>query len=106
MIFFIFNLCCFFFQVLIIDPLSEDSMPLIALAQSLYSHSAPLRVGFVFVTNYTSTVTGLTDAGVAVNNAYHYFADAKSTKEAVHFLAEVTDLHSLLFRYGIDINEE
>lgn len=84
--------------MLIIDPLSEDSMPLIALAQSLYSHSAPLRVGFVFVTNYTSTVTGLTDAGVAVNNAYHYFADTKNTKEAVHFLAEVTILHSLHFR--------
>jgi len=46
-------------------------MPLIALAQSLYAHSA------------------LTDASVAVNNAYHYFADTRSPKEALHFLSEV-----------------
>lgn len=64
-------------------------MPLIALAQSLYAHSAPLRVGFVFVTNFNTSVTGLTDASVAVNNAYHYFADNKSPKEALHFLSEV-----------------
>jgi len=72
-------------------------MSLIALAQSLYAHSAPLRVGFVFVTNFNTSVTGLTDASVAVNNAYHYFADNayhyfadnKSPKEALHFLSEV-----------------
>lgn len=64
-------------------------MSLIALAQSLYAHSAPLRVGFVFVTNYNTSVTGLTDASVAVNNAYHYFADTKNPKEALHFLSEV-----------------
>ncbi|KAL0109124.1 hypothetical protein PUN28_014311 [Cardiocondyla obscurior] len=75
--------------VLIIDPLSEDSMPLITLAQSLYAHSAPLRVGFVFVMNYNTSVTGLTDASVAVNNAYHYFADTKSSKLALHFLSEL-----------------
>ncbi|XP_011860081.1 PREDICTED: UDP-glucose:glycoprotein glucosyltransferase isoform X1 [Vollenhovia emeryi] len=75
--------------VLIIDPLSEDSMPLITLAQSLYAHSAPLRVGFVFVTNYNTSVTGLMDASVAVNNAYHYFADTRSPKEALHFLSEL-----------------
>lgn len=64
-------------------------MPLITLAQSLYAHSAPLRVGFVFVTNYNTSVTGLIDASVAVNNAYHYFADTRSSKEALHFLSEV-----------------
>lgn len=64
-------------------------MPLITLAQSLYAHSAPLRVGFVFVTNYNTSVTGLMDASVAVNNAYHYFADTRSPKEALHFLSEV-----------------
>ncbi|XP_011150844.1 UDP-glucose:glycoprotein glucosyltransferase isoform X1 [Harpegnathos saltator] len=88
--------------VLIIDPLNEDSMPLVTLAQSLYSHSAPLRVGFVFVTNYSTTVTGLTDASVAVNNAYHYFADMKSTKEAVHFLAE---LGNYIGPYGVDVED-
>lgn len=64
-------------------------MSLITLAQSLYAHSAPLRVGFVFVTNFNTSVTGLMDTSVAINNAYHYFADTKSPKEALHFLSEV-----------------
>ncbi|XP_011341647.1 UDP-glucose:glycoprotein glucosyltransferase isoform X1 [Ooceraea biroi] len=75
--------------VLIIDPLNEESMSLVTLAQSLYAHSAPLRVGFVFVMNHNTSLTGLTDARVAVNNAYHYFVDTRSAKEALHFLAEL-----------------
>ncbi|XP_048265271.1 UDP-glucose:glycoprotein glucosyltransferase isoform X3 [Bombus terrestris] len=72
--------------VLIIDPLSGESTPLITLAQSLYLHSVPLRVGFVFVTNYDTSITGLTDASVAVNNAYHYFAETKGSEHALQFL--------------------
>jgi len=64
-------------------------MSLITLAQSLYAHSAPLRVGLVFVMNHNTSVTGLMDASVAINNAYHYFTDTKSSKEALHFLTEV-----------------
>ncbi|OAD52233.1 UDP-glucose:glycoprotein glucosyltransferase [Eufriesea mexicana] len=75
--------------VLIIDPLSGESIPLITLAQSLYLHSAPLRVGFVFVTNYDTAVTGLTDASVAINNAYHYFAESKGSEHALQFLIDL-----------------
>ncbi|XP_076247159.1 UDP-glucose-glycoprotein glucosyltransferase isoform X2 [Calliopsis andreniformis] len=75
--------------VLIIDPLSEESTPLITLAQSLYLHSAPLRVGFVFVTNYDTSVTGLIDATVAVNNAYHFFAETKGPDHALQFLIDL-----------------
>ncbi|XP_015179238.1 PREDICTED: UDP-glucose:glycoprotein glucosyltransferase isoform X3 [Polistes dominula] len=72
--------------VLIIDPLNEDSMALISLASSLYTYVAPLRIGFVFITNYDTSVTGLSDASVAVNNAFHYFIESKSAKEAFEFL--------------------
>ncbi|KAK2578584.1 hypothetical protein KPH14_012016 [Odynerus spinipes] len=75
--------------VLIIDPLNEDSMALVSLAQSLYSYTTPLRVGFVFITNYDTSVTGLSDPSVAVNNAFHYFMESKSAKEAMQFLAEL-----------------
>jgi len=70
-------------------------MSLITLAQSLYAHSAPLRVGFVFVMNHNTSVTGLMDASVAINNAYHYFADTRSSKEALYFLTEVG--HRIVF---------
>ena len=63
---------------------------MITLAQSLYLHSVPLRVGFVFVTNYDTSITGLTDASVAVNNAYHYFAETKGSEHALQFLINVS----------------
>lgn len=79
------------------DPLSRESTPLITLAQSLYLHSAPLRVGFVFVTNYDTSITGLTDASVAANNAYHYFAETKGSEHALQFLIDVRLYGSRLF---------
>ncbi|CAL7942835.1 unnamed protein product [Xylocopa violacea] len=75
--------------VLIIDPASRESTPLVTLVQSLYVHSAPLRIGFVFVTNYDTSITGLTDASVAINNAYHYFAEAKGSEHALQFLIDL-----------------
>ncbi|XP_017891944.1 UDP-glucose:glycoprotein glucosyltransferase isoform X2 [Ceratina calcarata] len=88
--------------VLIIDPLSSESTPLITLAQSLYLHSVPLRVGFVFVTNYDTSTTGLTDASVAVNNAYHYFAEAKGSAHALQFLI---DLSNYIGPDGADVED-
>ncbi|CAK9802630.1 UDP-glucose:glycoprotein glucosyltransferase [Anthophora quadrimaculata] len=88
--------------VLIIDPLSAESTPLIILAQSLYQHSAPLRIGFVFVTNYDTSTTGLTDASVAVNNAYHYFAEAKGSEHALQFLI---DLGNYIGPEGVDVED-
>ncbi|KAG7199513.1 hypothetical protein KM043_014130 [Ampulex compressa] len=87
--------------VLMIDPLSQDSMPLINLVQSLYLHSAPLRLGFVFVINYDTSVTGLTDASVAVNNAYHYFVETKGATDAINFL---TVLGDYIGPDGIDVD--
>lgn len=46
-------------------------------------------MGFVFITNYDSSVTGLTDASVAINNAYHYFAETKGSEHALQFLIDV-----------------
>lgn len=62
---------------------------MLTLAQSLYLHSAPLRVGFVFVTNYDTSITGLSDASVAVNNAFHYFVETKGSEHALQFLIDV-----------------
>lgn len=87
---------------MIIDPLSEESTPLISLAESLHIHSAPLRIGFVFITNYNPSMTGASDASVAVNNAFHYFMESKSSKEALQFLASVSNFQKN--RYGKEKN--
>lgn len=63
-------------------------MASVSLALSLYSYVAPLRVGFVFITNYNTLVTGLSDPSVAVNNAFHYFIESKGAKEAMQFLVK------------------
>ncbi|XP_063978446.1 UDP-glucose:glycoprotein glucosyltransferase isoform X2 [Diachasmimorpha longicaudata] len=73
--------------VLVIDPLSSLSKPLITTAETLYAHSAPIRVGLVLKTNCDSSLTGQTDASVAVNNIFHYLLENKSPKEAVYFLS-------------------
>ena len=64
-------------------------MPLMTLAESLYIYSAPLRIGFVFVTNFDTSLTGATDPSIAVNNAFHYFMQAKTPKDALQFLLGV-----------------
>lgn len=63
-------------------------MASVSLALSLYSYVAPLRVGFVFITNYDTSVTGLSDPSVAVNNAFHYFLENQGAKEAEQFLVK------------------
>ncbi|XP_033331398.1 UDP-glucose-glycoprotein glucosyltransferase isoform X1 [Megalopta genalis] len=75
--------------VLIIDPLSAESTPLVSLAESLLLHATPLRVGFVFVTNSDTSAIGLTDPSVAVNSAYHYFAEVIGSIQALQFLIDL-----------------
>ncbi|XP_012274348.1 UDP-glucose:glycoprotein glucosyltransferase isoform X2 [Orussus abietinus] len=75
--------------VLIIDPLSETSTALVSLMESLYLHTTPLRLGFMFITNYDPSVTGLSDPSVAVNNAFHYFLETRGPKDALNFLIDV-----------------
>ncbi|XP_043469354.1 UDP-glucose:glycoprotein glucosyltransferase [Leptopilina heterotoma] len=76
--------------VLIIDPLNSDSMALFSLVESLYAHYTPLRIGFVFVINYNTSITGLQDPSIAVNNAFHYFVESqKKPKEALYFLSNL-----------------
>lgn len=76
--------------ILIVDPLSEASRPLISTAETLYAHSAPIRVGFVFETNFDTSLTGQDDPSIAVNNAFHYLLESKGPKEAVHFLSSLS----------------
>ncbi|XP_058805620.1 UDP-glucose:glycoprotein glucosyltransferase [Phymastichus coffea] len=88
--------------VLIIDPLSEESAPLVALAESLYAHTAPLRIGFVFHTNFNTAAIGATDPSVAINNAYHYLTESKSFKDATKFLSS---LYENIGSNGIEISD-
>ncbi|XP_023247074.1 UDP-glucose:glycoprotein glucosyltransferase [Copidosoma floridanum] len=78
--------------VLILDPTNKTSLSLISLIESLYS--TQLRIGLVFLTNFDMTISGATDASIAINNAFHYFMDNKTPDDAIKFLFSLHNNYS------------
>uniref|UniRef100_A0A671VZC3 UDP-glucose glycoprotein glucosyltransferase 2 n=1 Tax=Sparus aurata TaxID=8175 RepID=A0A671VZC3_SPAAU len=65
----------FFNLVLFLDPLQEESVELVKLAELFYKHKIPLRIGFVFVVNTKDEIDGFSDAGVGFYRLLNYIAD-------------------------------
>ncbi|XP_060731662.1 UDP-glucose:glycoprotein glucosyltransferase 2 isoform X3 [Tachysurus vachellii] len=78
----------FFNLVLFLDPVQEDSIELIRLAELFYKHKIPLRIGFVFVVNTDEKVDGHTDAGVAFIRVLNYITEEYDITQA--FLSMVS----------------
>ncbi|KAF5892752.1 UDP-glucose:glycoprotein glucosyltransferase 2-like isoform X1, partial [Clarias magur] len=78
----------FFSLVLFLDPVQEDSIELVKLAELFYKHKIPLRIGFVFVVNTDEKVDGYADAGVAFFRVFNYIAEEYDTTQA--FLSTVS----------------
>ncbi|KAL6485212.1 hypothetical protein MHYP_G00072570 [Metynnis hypsauchen] len=78
----------FFNLVLFLDPVQEDSIELVKLAELFYKHKIPLRIGFVFVVNTDDKVDGYEDAGVAFFRVLNYIAEEYDTAQA--FLSMVS----------------
>ncbi|XP_017385548.1 UDP-glucose:glycoprotein glucosyltransferase 2 isoform X2 [Cebus imitator] len=85
--------------VLFIDPAQEYSLDFIKLADLLYYHKVPLRIGFVFILNTDDEVDGANDAGVALWRAFNYIAEEYDISEAfasiVHVYKKVKDKNIL-----------
>ncbi|XP_003928254.3 UDP-glucose:glycoprotein glucosyltransferase 2 isoform X2 [Saimiri boliviensis] len=79
--------------VLFIDPAQEYSLDFMKLADLLYYHKVPLRIGFVFILNTDDEVDGGNDAGVALWRAFNYIAEEYDISEAfasiVHMFKKV-----------------
>ncbi|KAM6934699.1 UDP-glucose:glycoprotein glucosyltransferase 2 isoform 2-T2 [Xenentodon cancila] len=73
----------FFNLVLFLDPLQEESVELLKLAELFYKHKIPLRIGFVFVVNPKDEIDGFSDAGVAFYRLLNYVADEYDISQAV-----------------------
>ncbi|KAJ8012704.1 hypothetical protein DPEC_G00045650 [Dallia pectoralis] len=73
----------FFNLVLFLDPVQEESVELVKLAELFYKHKIPLRIGFVFVVNTDDNVDGTTDAGVAFYRLLNYIADEYDLSHAL-----------------------
>ncbi|XP_026784150.3 UDP-glucose:glycoprotein glucosyltransferase 2 isoform X1 [Pangasianodon hypophthalmus] len=78
----------FFNLVLFLDPVQEDSIELVKLAELFYKHKIPLRIGFVFVVNTDEKVDGYMDAGVAFFRVLNYITEEYDVTQA--FLSMVS----------------
>ncbi|XP_036913462.1 UDP-glucose:glycoprotein glucosyltransferase 2 [Sturnira hondurensis] len=68
--------------VLFIDPAQEYTLDFIRLAEMLYYHQIPLRIGFVFIVDTDGKVDGTRDAGVALWRAFNYVAEEYDVSQA------------------------
>ncbi|RZC41026.1 UDP-glucose:glycoprotein glucosyltransferase, partial [Asbolus verrucosus] len=75
--------------VLIIDPTEPKSRDLVKLLESFVVHTAPLRVGIVFAVDSSTELTGLADAGVAMQCAFNYLSQKKNPLAALSFVKTV-----------------
>uniref|UniRef100_A0A8C7Y8C1 UDP-glucose ceramide glucosyltransferase-like 1 n=1 Tax=Oryzias sinensis TaxID=183150 RepID=A0A8C7Y8C1_9TELE len=73
----------FFNLVLFLDPLQEESVELLKLAELFYKHKIPLRIGLVFVVNPRDDIDGFSDAGVGFYRLLNYIADEYDVPQAV-----------------------
>ncbi|XP_037645930.1 UDP-glucose:glycoprotein glucosyltransferase 2 isoform X5 [Sebastes umbrosus] len=73
----------FFNLVLFLDPVREESVELVKLAELFYKHKIPLRIGFVFVVNTKDEIDGFSDAGVGFFRLLNYIADEYDLSQAL-----------------------
>ncbi|KAJ3654931.1 hypothetical protein Zmor_014082 [Zophobas morio] len=75
--------------IIIIDPTEPKSRELVKLLESFVVHTAPLRVGIVFAVDSSTELTGLKDAGVAMQCAFNYVSQKKNPLAALSFVKTV-----------------
>uniref|UniRef100_A0A3Q2R1V2 UDP-glucose glycoprotein glucosyltransferase 2 n=1 Tax=Fundulus heteroclitus TaxID=8078 RepID=A0A3Q2R1V2_FUNHE len=80
----------FFNLVLFLDPLQEETVELVKLAELFYKHKIPLRIGFVFVVNTKDEIDGFSDAGVGFYRLLNYIADEYDLSQSVMSIVSVS----------------
>uniref|UniRef100_A0A8C1QQR7 UDP-glucose ceramide glucosyltransferase-like 1 n=1 Tax=Cyprinus carpio TaxID=7962 RepID=A0A8C1QQR7_CYPCA len=85
----------FYNLVLFLDPIQEESIELVKLAELFYKHNIPLRyvIGFVLVVSADDKVDGYLDAGVALFRLLNYISEEYD--EAQAFTVEVGETLSV-----------
>ncbi|XP_074027064.1 UDP-glucose-glycoprotein glucosyltransferase [Leptinotarsa decemlineata] len=75
--------------VLIIDPTDPKTRGVLKLVESFVLHTAPIRVGIVFNVTDSSNLSGLDDAGVAMQCALNYVTQSKDAPTALSFIRTI-----------------
>lgn len=74
---------------MIIDPTDPGNYDILKLIESFVVHTAPIRVGLILTVSDSNKLTGLQDAGVAMQCALNYVTQAKDSATALSFLRSV-----------------
>uniref|UniRef100_A0A3Q3XP66 UDP-glucose ceramide glucosyltransferase-like 1 n=1 Tax=Mola mola TaxID=94237 RepID=A0A3Q3XP66_MOLML len=77
--------------VLFLDPVREESVELVKLAELFYKHKIPLRIGFVFVVNTKDEIDGFSDAGVGFYRLLNYIAEEYDLSQALMSMFSVRE---------------
>uniref|UniRef100_A0A8C2XGP4 UDP-glucose ceramide glucosyltransferase-like 1 n=1 Tax=Cyclopterus lumpus TaxID=8103 RepID=A0A8C2XGP4_CYCLU len=77
--------------VLFLDPVREESVELVKLAELFYKHKIPLRIGFVFVVDTKEEIDGFSDAGVGFFRLLNYIADEYDLSQALMSMVSVIE---------------
>uniref|UniRef100_A0A671PJF0 UDP-glucose:glycoprotein glucosyltransferase 2-like n=1 Tax=Sinocyclocheilus anshuiensis TaxID=1608454 RepID=A0A671PJF0_9TELE len=79
----------FYNLVLFLDPVQEESIELVKLAELFYKHNIPLRIGFVLVVSADDKVDGYLDAGVALFRLLNYISEEYDEAQAFTSMVSV-----------------
>ncbi|XP_016400812.1 UDP-glucose:glycoprotein glucosyltransferase 2-like, partial [Sinocyclocheilus rhinocerous] len=79
----------FYNLVLFLDPIQEESIELVKLAELFYKHNIPLRIGFVLVVSADDKVDGFLDAGVALFRLLNYISEEYDEAQAFTFMVSI-----------------
>uniref|UniRef100_A0A8C2EL15 UDP-glucose glycoprotein glucosyltransferase 2 n=1 Tax=Cyprinus carpio TaxID=7962 RepID=A0A8C2EL15_CYPCA len=81
----------FYNLVLFLDPIQEESIELVKLAELFYKHNIPLRyvIGFVLVVSADDKVDGYLDAGVALFRLLNYISEEYDEAQAFTSMVSV-----------------
>uniref|UniRef100_A0A673L9R3 UDP-glucose ceramide glucosyltransferase-like 1 n=1 Tax=Sinocyclocheilus rhinocerous TaxID=307959 RepID=A0A673L9R3_9TELE len=74
---------------LFLDPVQEESIELVKLAELFYKHNIPLRIGFVLVVSADDKVDGYLDAGVALFRLLNYISEEYDEAQAFTSMVSV-----------------
>ncbi|XP_064615079.1 UDP-glucose:glycoprotein glucosyltransferase 1-like [Liolophura sinensis] len=79
----------FFNLVFIVDPMDKNSRELLKMAEAFYVHSAPMRIGIIFVVDFSKDTNGFMDAGVALTRAFDFIKTDEKPSRALSFITDV-----------------
>ncbi|XP_074657528.1 UDP-glucose:glycoprotein glucosyltransferase 1-like isoform X2 [Tubulanus polymorphus] len=78
-----------FHLVFVGDPVAKESRDILKLAEAFYVHSAPIRIGFVWVVNDGDDVDVKKDADVAMYRAFKYISENSTPYKALSFITDI-----------------